>query len=263
MFKKVFLLLMILFVILSAVSCSPGGKGEFFEDQPIEEEHLPDETGDRKIIITAVYDIDVKDIPEAVKAFNEQVTAVGGYVQKSGISSGSASYIFRIPADKLDEFLSFTENTGKVTYSSRKGEDVTIEYHDIQAELRALRIQEERLLALLEFADSLDNILAIEKQLGDIRVSIEKITTRMNELDNLVDYATVYVYLFKEKPKTSFGALLAKSFKASIRFGIGCFKYLTATLVFLSPYILFVAAVAIVIRIIRKIKKKNLEKKNS
>lgn len=262
MVKKAILFALLLFVILFAVSCSPPDSGDHFDDDPNLEEVISDNTTERKIIITAEYEIVVKDISAVIKAFNEKVAAVGGYVQSSSTSEDNAEFTFRIPAGKLGEFLSFAENTGKVTYSSQKGEDVTIEYHDIQSELKSLKIQEERLLALLESAASLDNILAIEKQLGEVRTSIEKITTRLNELNNLVDYATVNVSIDDEGEDETFGVLLIKSFKASIRVGVSLAQFLMVALVFLFPYILLVVVIIIVARRFMKKKKKDFEKKN-
>ena len=46
---------------------------------------------------------------------------------------------------------------------------MTLEYIDIQARINSLRLQEERILSLLERADSLEYIFEIEKKLGDVR----------------------------------------------------------------------------------------------
>ena len=78
---------------------------------------------------------------------------------------------------------------GDLLKSTRKGRNH--QYYDTQAELNALRTQEERLLDLLEQAQSLDDILKLEEQLGTIRTKIEKLTTRLNQLNNLVNFATM------------------------------------------------------------------------
>lgn len=221
-------------------------------------------TTDRKIIITANYRIDTKNLKGSVKSFTDKVNEIGGYIESSDITLSYAYFTFRIPADKLDSFFVFAEESGKVTYSSQKGKDVTIEYHDTQAELKALKVKEERLLSLLESASSLDNILAIEKQLNEVRISIEKITTRLNELNNLINYATVNIKLnnIEESKKASFGELITKAFTSSINLGVNLVKYLCVIIVFLAPYILVIALIVFIIIFIRKKKQDKFNKKN-
>ena len=156
-----------------------------------------------------------------------------------------------------DTFVNFAKDSGRVTYSSQHGKDVTIEYYDTQAELNALRTQEERLLDLLEQAQSLDDILKLEEQLGTIRTKIEKLTTRLNQLNNLVNFATIEVSLEEvDSMETGFGALLTKTFKSSINAALNLVKYAIVVLVWLLPFLIPVVVIIAIVLIIKKIKTK-------
>ncbi len=89
------------------------------------------------------------------------------------------------------------ENSAKVIRKRQTAEDVTLDYHDTESQLTALRLQEERILALLKDANYLSDILNLENELARIRGMIEKLTSSLNKYDNLIDYATVKVSLKK------------------------------------------------------------------
>ena len=82
---------------------------------PTVEETQPDQTLAEKIIRTVDISAQTKDFDEVTLALESLVRELGGYVESSrsngaGYSSSrfsrNASYVFRIPAEQLDAFLS-------------------------------------------------------------------------------------------------------------------------------------------------------------
>ena len=63
---------------------------------------------------------------------------------------------------------------GSVRERNENAEDVTDQYYDVQAELDALKIQQERLLTMMEQADKMEDLIALEEALTNVR-------TRINE----------------------------------------------------------------------------------
>ena len=55
-----------------------------------------------------------------------------------------------------------------------QGQDVTEEYSDLQARLRSHRALEERMLAILAKADSVEDALTVEKELVRVRSTIDE-----------------------------------------------------------------------------------------
>ena len=60
---------------------------------------------------------------------------------------------------------------------------------------KSLEIEQERLWALLEKADSLDAVVALEARLSEIRYELESYTSQLRLYDNQVDYSTVSIYI--------------------------------------------------------------------
>ncbi len=253
MIKRIAVVLFSLIIVVSAFACSASkSPGEYIGDEEVIENTTGNST-ERKIIIKARYGIETDNLDTTVEAFTKKVSELGGYIEYSSIRKDNADFIFRVPVEELDVFVNFTKNSGRVTYQSQQGKDVTIEYYDTQAELNALRVQEERLLELLNQAQTLDEILKLEEQLGTIRTRIEKLTTRLNELNNLVSFATIEVSLEEvDSVETGFGALLKKTFKSSINAIITLAKYAIVVLVWLLPFLLPVVVIIVVVILIRK-----------
>ena len=65
-----------------------------------------------------------------------------------------------------------------------KGEDVTEEFIDIEARLKAKRALEQQFVEIMKRANSVNDALNVERQLSDVRGEIEKIEGRKRFLEN-------------------------------------------------------------------------------
>ena len=141
---------------------------------------------------------------------------------------------------------------GNVLSLNRRQEEITEAYYDTEARLTALKTQEERLLAIMEKAETLDDIIRLEDALSDVRYQIESLSGTMRRYDNLVEMATVEVSLREVESTTSvsgtprtLGERIGQQFSESLR-GLG--RFCEVVLVFLIgylPVLLVIAAVAV------------------
>ena len=60
-----------------------------------------------------------------------------------------------------------------MTRKSESTEDVTLQYVDLQSHKKALLAEQESLLSMMEQAESIEDIIAINEQLTDVRYQIE------------------------------------------------------------------------------------------
>ena len=88
----------------------------------------------------------------------------------------SLSLTVRIPSDSLDAFLSQSEGVGVVQESSIYEEDVTDQYFDTERRLEGYQTQYDRILALMEQAETVDELISIESELNRIYYQIESLT---------------------------------------------------------------------------------------
>ena len=104
----------------------------------------------------------------------------------------------RIPNANFDAFLA---DVGKgVAYFDRKeisSKDVTAEFIDLSARIKAKKILEERYLELLKKAVKVSEILEIEKELSAIREEIEAKEGQLKYLESRVSESTVTISFYK------------------------------------------------------------------
>ena len=226
----------------------------------------------RNVNITA----ETKDFDNVRNAVEDKVKELGGYIERSGVSgtgtAGSlhnATYVIRIPAEKLDELISTVGSNCTVTNSSESTTDVTLSYVDTKARLDSLRVEQEQLMELLKQAKDLDSIIVLQNRITEIRYQIESAESTLRVLENQVTYATLSLRLrevMEIKPQEpphidTYGEKIVKTFKNSLKnigeFFKGVFLVLVAVSPVLVPLIIItVIGIIILVNAIKKGKKR-------
>jgi len=83
----------------------------------------------------------------------------------------------------------------QVKSESSEASEVTEEYTDLQARLRNQEATEAQLLELLNKAETIPDILAVQDKVSQVRLEIERVQGRINVLDSLTSMATITVEL--------------------------------------------------------------------
>ncbi len=191
----------------------------------------PADTG-RKLIRDVNMSVEARDFDGVLSQITDKVRELGGYVESSDVSGISvnsyggsqqryADIRARIPADRLDRFVETVESAGNVTSKQEQVTDVTLQYSDVQSRKKSMEIEQERLWALLEKAESLDAVVALEARLSEIRYELESYTSQLRLYDNQVDYSTVSINMREVKDLTptapdSIGTRIQKGFNRSL-----------------------------------------------
>lgn len=162
-------------------------------------EALPE---NRKLIKTVRMDAETEALDDMLAALDSKVAGLGGYVESREVYNGSsysqrryrnASLTIRIPAEKLDSFVNHVGGISNIVSSNESVEDITLQYVDTESRVNALKAEEERLLEMMEQAETMDELLAIEGRLTEIRYQLESFASRLRTYDNQVNYATVHL----------------------------------------------------------------------
>ncbi|WP_281636726.1 DUF4349 domain-containing protein [Flavobacterium marginilacus] len=164
----------------------------------------------------------------------------------------------RIPSENFDTFVKDISNG--VDYFDNKeinSQDVTEEYIDIDARLKAKKKLENRYLELLAKANKMSEMLAIEAQLSAIREEIEAKEGQLRYMQSLVSLSTVTIEFYKTIAEESgvtisYGAKIWNSIKSGF-YGISSFFL---WLLEIWPFIILAAALFYFIR--KRFKKKNI-----
>ena len=270
--------------------------GELYDVQPEEsggkftgESDVSSALSDRKLIRTVNMDVETKeqDYDMFLATLQEEVQSSGGYIENMDSYNGSsyggyrssrnANLTLRIPKDRLDGFLNLVSDIANVVRRSDSVDDVTLTYVDLASHRNALRTEQERLLVLLEQAESIEDILTIENRLSDVRYQLESMESRLRTMDNQVDYSTVYLYVSEVRELTpvverTVWERISHGFADSLEeIGDGAVDIFVWVLVNLPYLVLWIAFFAVVVIIIKKrwkkgwptVKKEKKEKKDS
>ena len=140
-------------------------------------------------------------------------------------------------------------------------EDVSEVYYDTAGRLKTQQVKLERLQALLEKAEDMEDIITIESAISETEQQIDDLSGTLQHYDAKVDYATVYVNLREvgrlsnvEEPATGFGAQLAAAFSSGWKHFVSGVQDLVIGLAYGWMWVL--AAVVLVALAVRKLKKK-------
>lgn len=233
---------------------------------------LPQPPSEAKLIYTSHITLETMDLEPSAQALTELVSQFGGfYEQQEMYNRGdyhSGSYTVRVPSDQFEGFLNaVAENSSfQLTYRSTSCENVSEAYGDIESRLETLQIKQDRLQALLEQAESMDDIIAIESELTEVEAELGALSGEKNHYDNLIDYSTVYIELrevstYSEGVNPSFGQRLISGFQRGLRnFAEGVENLLVLVVSNLLTIAVCVLVVVVVVCTIRKHRKQKKAK---
>lgn len=271
------LLMVIMCVSLTACGSSDGAKTEssvsydtvtnglYYEDSYETEwdDGMTDTSSsvssNRKLIKTVDLTAETYEFEELLATIEKKVDFLGGYMESTSVHTNwndlkYGDFIIRVPVDKLDQFVTEFAEVSNITDKSSTQKDVTLSYVDLESHKAALEAEETSLLNLLTNATSIDDIITIQSRLTEVRYQLESMESQLRTMDNLIDYATIYLYVEEVETYTpveepSMGERISTGFKQSLeQVGTGFKNFIIFVLVN-SPY-LVIWAVIIVVTII-------------
>jgi hypothetical protein len=153
---------------------------------------------DQKIIKTGDISIEVPDVMKALARVRAMALQLGGYVggSQAGTRDEPATLTLRIPADRFDDALArLHELDGDVVVEATSEQDVTSAVVDLEARITNLQASEQQYRTLLGQAVKVEDILAVQTRLDDVRGQIEQLQAQHKELSGLADLSTLTVTL--------------------------------------------------------------------
>jgi len=184
-----------------------------------------------KIIYSGSATVETTDFDATIARLEEMVSACGGFFESGSTSDNnyykkthgytggrSADYTIRVPGSVFGDIMGSMSTLGNVPYSSTYTQNVTSQYYDTQSRLEAYKAQEQRLIELMEKAETIDDIIAVEERLTDVRYSIDSMQSTLINYDRRVSYSTIDLHISEVTEYTptptvtlSFGEKLVKA----------------------------------------------------
>lgn len=158
---------------------------------------------DRKIISTGSITVEVEDVESAVTAVEALVEGMGGYVEQLSRSGGDefsrASLTLRVPQGQFGSTYDRLRGLGEVLNEHQGSEDVSEQFIDLEARLNSAKREEQSFLNLLGRANTVSDVLTIERELARVRSDIERYQGQLDFLSRRVDLSTIWVELVPEE----------------------------------------------------------------
>ncbi len=160
----------------------------------------------RRVIRTAELSLEEADSPETLQmSVASLAESKGGFVVSSDTSRSRDSdgaevvdttVVFRVPSATFDATLASVRALGKrVANEKVTGQDVTEEYVDLEARIKAQRAVEEQYLSVLKEAKAIPDILAVQQKLGEVRTEIERAEGRRRFLESQTSLSTFTLHV--------------------------------------------------------------------
>ena len=234
-----------------------------------------------KLIYSASATVETTEFDGTIEKLSALVEQYGGFVESSSVNGSNyytqsrgysstrcASYVIRVPSDKFSALMGSLSTLGNVPYSHTYTENITAQYYDTDARLTAYQAQEARLLEMMEAAKTVEDLIAIEEKLTELRYQIESLQSTLKNWDRQVAYSTLdlevqEVVEYTPESRMSYGQELALALSSGLKRTGEFFKDLLLAIVGALPALVILAVVlAILIPVWKKRRKARKARKN-
>lgn len=218
-----------------------------------------------KIVYSADARIETKDYETTVSQVNDlfseyQVVITGSNLDDSAYSwdgtGGSHRNMYwycRVPSQNLFSFLDALQDTeGHMANYSVSSSDMTEVYNDNEIRLEALRVQEEKLMNMLEQAETISDMLEVERRLNEVETDIKLLTDNNADIDYDVQFSEVMitvseVTIYSEPEAEPWHVRFKESFGKSFTGFTVFIGEFAIGVVYMLPYLIVAAIIVLIV----------------
>lgn len=223
---------------------------------------------ERHLIRRASIEAESEYFDEAVAALRAVAPAVNGYIESEMLTATGTprlTIVLRVPAATFDDVLRHINTLVTIQTQNQWTDDVTDRFYDLAGNLETRRIEEERVLALIDQAGDIHELLALEARLSNVRHAIESYLAQLNQMAGQITYSTITVTLVcaaipitAAAPTLGYriGGAFGDSVDGTVRFLQGVVVLLAGAVI---PLGLLAILGGIIWLIVRRVKKKRAE----
>lgn len=240
-----------------------GGGGREIEKLPVvqqislnqaENSQPPPVATERKIVRNADLQFEAVSSEESQQKITAIAESRGGFVVESTQSSSDVqattrdivTMTVRVPSAKFNESLDEIRKTAnRVIVETVKSDDVTEEFIDIEARLKAQKSLEAQFLEIMKRANSVEDALNVQRELAEVRGGIEKVEGRKRFIENQASLSSIKIRLQTANAFTGnsngFFYQIKQSFGSGFDFALNFILGLITILIAILPFLLLVA----------------------
>jgi hypothetical protein len=164
---------------------------------------------DRMVVYNANLDLTVRKPDSAGKS----LAAIAKKYQGFAPTVGTSMAILRVKSEYLNQALDDIGKLGKVSNKTLSADDITDRYYDTKIRLDNARKAREKYLDLMQKAQNVQDMVAIEKELDRLNGEIDLLEGQMNRMQNDVAYSTITIYIHERKQPGPLGYIFIGLYK--------------------------------------------------
>jgi hypothetical protein len=239
--------------VIEDKSASTAPNAQVTLDQAGKSQPTPVTVTERKIIRNADLSLEANSPDESAAKITTIAESKGGFVIESQKQSSDTkttktdvvTMTVRVPAAKFNESLDEIRKTGnRIIVETVKGEDVTEQFIDMEARLKAKRALEEQFLEIMKRGNTVQDALNVQRELATVRGEIEQIEGKKRFLENQAAFSTLKIRLQSpavfSTSSTGFfyqlGQAITRGFDAAMNFVL----VLITLVIALLPFLIFI-----------------------
>ena len=159
----------------------------------------------------------------------------------------------RIPSEKFEAFMDSLSGDGKVMSRSVSAENISQVYANKESYKKALEKEQERLLIMMDKAETIDEMILVESRLSEVERQLNLYKTDLAAMDKDVEFSTVYIELEEVKRYTEevVQTPFAEEAKYALEDEVNSFRnFCKGNILFVVrhfPYLIILAAVIVLL----------------
>ena len=170
---------------------------------------------EQKLMKNASLSFSAKDAGALYEAVLSAAKSAGGYEKDRRLEGGEATrqihVTLSLPPENLESFLSACEALEGLEESSVTSKDVTGEYYDLAARLEAAENSLAQYYVLLQKAQNVQEMLAVQQQIDKLMAQLEAQKGQMEVYHAQIDASQVEVSIYQKEEKQGEAAFLSAS----------------------------------------------------
>ena len=222
---------------------------------------------EQKLIKTVRMDVETEDLEALLPQISAKIVQLNGYVESQELYNGSsyssyrsrsASLTIRVPAESLNGFVEDVQGVSNVVTYNESTENVTLQYVSTESRIKALEVEQERLLELMAKAENMSDLLEIQSRLTDVQYQLENVTSQLRVLANQVDYATIHMYIsqvkvYTETEEQTVWQRIGSGFKENLKdMGENLTDFFVWTVTYSPQLIIWAIVIAIAVTVLKR-----------
>ena len=217
----------------------------------------------QKIVYTGRIEMQTLEYDKASSSIRAKIREAGGFSEAesehdsnynwyNGGNSGNKRYLSitaRIPSEKFEAFMDSLGGDGKVMSRSVNAENISQIYANKESYKKALEKEQERLLIMMDKAETIDEMILVEQRLSEVERQLNAYKTDLSAMDKDVQYSTIYIELqevkryTEEVVKTPFSEEVKYAFEDAVNSFRNFCKAIVLFVVRYFPYLIILAVI--------------------